>query len=62
MNRTEVGVSCPYCGEHLVLLVEPSDLDNEYIEDCHVCCQPMVVSAWQDEHGEYQATTCRDDE
>jgi hypothetical protein len=38
-----VEVSCPYCGEPLTLLVDDSAGAQTYIEDCHVCCRPMVV-------------------
>ncbi|MEO0437801.1 MAG: CPXCG motif-containing cysteine-rich protein [Pseudomonadota bacterium] len=62
MNRAEVNTSCPYCWEPLVILVEPSDVDNEYVEDCQVCCRPMLVWASIDEQGEYQAMTRREDD
>ena len=39
----EILVSCPYCGERLDLLIDPSAGDQHYTEDCQVCCQPMVV-------------------
>jgi hypothetical protein len=35
---------CPYCGEPITLLVDASEPDQNYIEDCQVCCQPMVVN------------------
>ena len=38
----EVEIDCPYCGERFVTLVDPSMDDQEYIEDCQVCCQPIV--------------------
>jgi hypothetical protein len=41
----ELEVSCPYCGELLTVLVDPSDAGASYIEDCQVCCQPMVMLA-----------------
>ena len=33
---------CPHCGEMIELVVDPS-ADQEYIEDCQVCCCPMMV-------------------
>jgi transcription elongation factor Elf1 len=39
----EHGASCPYCGEHISLLIDCSDVEQTYTEDCQVCCQPMVV-------------------
>lgn len=38
-----VPVYCPYCGEHIQLLVDPSIEAEEYIEDCSVCCRPITV-------------------
>jgi hypothetical protein len=34
---------CPYCGEPVQLLVDPSAGEQTYVEDCQVCCRPMVV-------------------
>ncbi len=37
-------VTCPYCGEPNEISLDPgSGDDQEYIEDCHVCCQPWHV-------------------
>lgn len=41
---TEHDIGCPYCGEVITVLVDPTDLDDEYIEDCQVCCRPIVFS------------------
>jgi hypothetical protein len=41
----EATASCPYCGEPVTLALDPgSGEDQEYVEDCPVCCQPWVVS------------------
>ncbi len=37
----EEKISCPYCGESSTVLVDPSDIGQEYIEDCYVCCRPI---------------------
>lgn len=50
MNET-VSIQCPYCGEGLVIEPEPSDEPVEYVEDCHVCCRPIVVSINYSEEG-----------
>ena len=39
----ETASSCPYCGESITLLLDLSVNDQDYIEDCEVCCQPMRV-------------------
>lgn len=38
-----VSTFCPYCGEPIVLLVDCSAGDQQYIEDCQVCCKPISV-------------------
>jgi hypothetical protein len=36
-------VSCPYCGETFETAVDCSAGEQqEYIEDCQVCCQPIL--------------------
>ena len=35
-------VHCPYCGETFETEVDASGGNQEYIEDCQVCCQPIV--------------------
>ena len=47
-------VDCPYCGEPIELLVDASAGDQRYIEDCQVCCRPIVVVATVDDDGEAQ--------
>ena len=39
----ETPVSCPYCGETIVILLDSSAGTQNYIEDCQVCCRPIVV-------------------
>ncbi|WP_263147610.1 CPXCG motif-containing cysteine-rich protein [Pseudomonas sp. RIT-PI-AD] len=33
---------CPYCGEPVETLLDLSAGDQQYIEDCQVCCRPIV--------------------
>ncbi len=45
-------VSCPYCGESVELLVDPSGGGvQEYVEDCEVCCRPWQVTVTVDGSG-----------
>ena len=49
-----VEVSCPYCGEPVeVLIDEGGSEQQEYVEDCPVCCQPWQVHVTQDLAGEW---------
>lgn len=45
-------VSCPYCAEQVEITLDPgSGANQQYIEDCQVCCRPWVVSVSYDEDG-----------
>ncbi|MWV17221.1 CPXCG motif-containing cysteine-rich protein [Pseudomonas sp. L-22-4S-12] len=33
---------CPYCGEEVEAVLDLSAGDQEYVEDCPVCCRPIV--------------------
>ncbi len=39
----EASGSCPNCGESITLLLDLSVDEQDYIEDCEVCCRPMRV-------------------
>ena len=52
MNTTETAsIHCPYCGERIEIVVDCSVSAQEYIEDCEVCCKPMVMVVNIDEQG-----------
>ncbi len=45
-------VDCPYCGESIEITLDPgSGTQQDYVEDCEVCCQPWQVSVRYDEEG-----------
>lgn len=39
-----VSLQCPYCWERVEILVDRSVEHQEYVEDCSVCCNPIVVT------------------
>ena len=40
----EASYTCPTCGESIVIPLDPSaGLDQQYVEDCPVCCNPNVI-------------------
>ncbi|MCW8900077.1 MAG: CPXCG motif-containing cysteine-rich protein [Gammaproteobacteria bacterium] len=44
-------LDCPYCGESIQLVVDCSINNQDYIEDCQVCCRPInVFICIEDEH------------
>ncbi|WP_434967919.1 CPXCG motif-containing cysteine-rich protein [Robiginitalea aurantiaca] len=32
---------CPYCWESISVLIDTSISDQNYVEDCEVCCNPI---------------------
>ena len=45
-------ISCPYCGEHIDILIDGSLPEQEYVEDCQVCCRPILLSVMIDAGGD----------
>jgi cysteine-rich CPXCG protein len=42
--ETSATVSCPYCGEINEIGLDPgSGNEQEYVEDCQVCCRAWTV-------------------
>ena len=35
---------CPYCGEKISIILDLSETEQNYIEDCEVCCSPINIS------------------
>jgi len=49
---TEAEVTCPYCGERILLGLDPGGgTTQEYVEDCQVCCRPWRVRVSYGETG-----------
>ncbi|HHZ88472.1 MAG TPA: CPXCG motif-containing cysteine-rich protein [Chromatiaceae bacterium] len=46
-------VSCPYCGESFETVVDCSAGDQRYIEDCYVCCRPIIFDVSIDVEGAF---------
>ena len=55
-------ISCPYCGEHIDILVDGSLPEQEYVEDCQVCCRPILFSLHQDISGQLSVTVRSENE
>ena len=43
-----VEIDCPWCGEPMTTFVDVSASDQEYIEDCQVCCRPIILTVKTD--------------
>lgn len=45
MHHTDSAfVQCPYCGEEIEVVVDGSVEHQQYVEDCSVCCRPIVLT------------------
>lgn len=42
MTSVEFTVDCPFCGETFSTVVDPSEENQTYVEDCYVCCRPIL--------------------
>lgn len=54
-----VQVACPYCGEQLALQLDLSAGGQSYVEDCQVCCQPMVIAVTTRDDGQLREASAR---
>lgn len=58
----ECEVECPYCGEGIRVLIDCSVMEQQYIEDCQVCCAPIEFSVLIDGDENLHVSVSRDDE
>lgn len=42
-DTVPVRIACPYCAEAIDVLVDTSVEEQNYIEDCSVCCRPISL-------------------
>ena len=52
LELIEKQVICPYCGEPIDVLVDESISEQCYVEDCQVCCRPIILDVSLDPDGE----------
>ncbi|WP_114325765.1 CPXCG motif-containing cysteine-rich protein [Candidatus Colwellia aromaticivorans] len=63
MNQlNERSILCPYCGDTIAVLIDPSDLNQQYIEDCQVCCKPITFLVSERVNGELNVSVYSEDE
>jgi hypothetical protein len=56
-------VQCPYCGEWATLFIDPAGgVEQQYVEDCPVCCRPWIVAAREEEPGGDAVAVARQDD
>ena len=49
-------LECPYCAEQIEVLVDCSVDEQDYTEDCAVCCQPILLQVCVSPGGEPSVT------
>ena len=55
-------VDCPYCGENFETTVDSSAGNQDYIEDCPVCCRPIEFQLVTGHNGDIVSLTTRRDD
>jgi hypothetical protein len=56
-------VACPYCGEANEIGLDPgSGEEQDYVEDCQVCCRPWHVRVRYGRDGSADVTLVPDEE
>jgi len=61
-EQNEIQIQCPYCGESIEVLIDLSAGEQEYIEDCQVCCRPIEFQVSLNNDGQPCVEVRRDDD
>ena len=62
MEVLNKAIGCPYCGETIEIQIDDSMGEQDYFEDCSVCCRPIRFLLKIDFEGQSEITVLRDDE
>ncbi len=54
-------ITCPHCWSAFDITIDPSGGNQEYYEDCPVCCASIELRVWMDDGGQFQAAVERGD-
>jgi hypothetical protein len=58
----EKSIFCPYCGEPIEVLLDPSVPHQNYIEDCQVCCRPIIFDVTVDHENDVAVSVSQESE
>ena len=58
----EKKIQCPYCGETISVLIDTSVPQQNYIEDCQVCCRPINFDIVITHDGEISVSASHENE
>jgi hypothetical protein len=42
--ETEHFFTCPYCWQQISMVLDLSVAEQNYVEDCEVCCRPIRIA------------------
>jgi len=59
---TEESIICPYCSETITVLLDYSAGQQDYYEDCPVCCRPIRLLLCSTPEGNDNLNVMREDE
>ena len=57
-----VGIECPYCAEPIEIAVDASIDQQQYVEDCSVCCRPIHLTVVVSGSGAIQVQAVDEDD
>ncbi|MBI2070661.1 MAG: CPXCG motif-containing cysteine-rich protein [Elusimicrobia bacterium] len=60
MSLKKTELTCPYCWEKIETAIDPSMEGQSYVEDCQVCCRPIVISTHPAENGELEISASKE--
>jgi len=52
-----IDLQCPYCAEPMLVRLDLSAGNQQYVEDCQVCCQPMQIRVNMQDDGLLESVT-----
>lgn len=55
-------INCPYCGESISVLIDCSVAEQDYIEDCQVCCRPIEFEVYAEADGHVSVNVFNENE
>ncbi|MEW5248031.1 CPXCG motif-containing cysteine-rich protein [Microbulbifer discodermiae] len=58
----ETTIYCPYCGESITVLINGEEVGQEYIEDCQVCCKPIIFNISMGMNGDLSVSVREENE
>jgi hypothetical protein len=58
----ERAIDCPYCGAGFTIVIDLSAGSQQYIEDCAVCCRPVLLDIAIDAEGDITGVGARRDD